>query len=140
MNALAQSGATILLVEDDPDIAQMFSLGLSFAGHEVEIAGDGCDAVDRTRSRRFDLVFLDVQLPQVDGLTTLEFLRSNGPTQDLPVAMLTNSGDESQRRRAHSLGILDWLVKSEITPTELARRATAWTSRMKNAIGGERIH
>ena len=52
MNALAQSGATILLVEDDPDIAQMFSLGLSFAGHEVEIAGDGCHAVDRTRSAR----------------------------------------------------------------------------------------
>jgi two-component system chemotaxis response regulator CheY len=120
--------ATILLVEDEPDIAQMFSLGLSIAGHEVEVAGDGCHAVDRARSKRFDLVFLDVELPRIDGLTTLEFLRSNGPTHDLPVAMLTNSGDETQRRRAHSLGILDWLVKSEITPTELARRATAWTS------------
>jgi two-component system chemotaxis response regulator CheY len=120
--------AAILLVEDEPDFAQMFSLGLSIAGHEVEVAGDGCHAVDRARSKRFDLVFLDVELPRIDGLTTLEFLRSNGPTHDLPVAMLTNSGDETQRRRAHSLGILDWLVKSEITPTELARRATAWTS------------
>jgi DNA-binding response OmpR family regulator len=128
LNALAQSGAAILLVEDDPDIAQMFSLGLSFAGHEVEIAGDGCHAIERTRSRRFDLVFLDVQLPRVDGLTTLEFLRSNGPTQDLPVAMLTNSGDETQRRRARALGILDWLVKSEVTPAELAKRASAWTA------------
>jgi DNA-binding response OmpR family regulator len=128
LNALTQSGAAILLVEDDPDIAQMFSLGLSFAGHEVEIAGDGCHAIERTRSRRFDLVFLDVQLPRVDGLTTLEFLRSNGPTQDLPVAMLTNSGDETQRRRARSLGILDWLVKSEVTPAELAKRASAWTA------------
>jgi len=139
-NDVPPSGAAILLVEDDPDIAQMFSLGLSVAGHEVEIAGDGCHAVERARNKRFDLVFMDVQLPHVDGLTTLEFLRSNGPTQDVPVAMLTNSGDESQRRRARSLGILDWLVKSEITPTELARRATAWTSRVKTAIGGERIH
>jgi DNA-binding response OmpR family regulator len=122
------SGAAILLVEDEPEIAQMFSLGLSIAGHEVEVAGDGCHAVDRARSKRFDLVFLDVELPRIDGLTTLEFLRSNGPTHDLPVAMLTNSGDERQRRRARSLGILDWLVKSEITPTELARRATEWTS------------
>jgi two-component system chemotaxis response regulator CheY len=120
--------AAILLVEDDPDISQMFSLGLSVAGHEVEVAGDGCRAVDRARSKRFDLVFLDVQLPRIDGLRTLEYLRSNGPTHDLPVAMLTNSGDETQRRRAQSLGILDWLVKSEITPAELARRATAWTS------------
>jgi len=132
--------AAILLVEDEPDIAQMFSLGLSIAGHEVEVAGDGCHAVDRARSKRFDLVLLDVELPRIDGLKTLEFLRSNGPTHDLPIAMLTNSGDETQRRRAHSLGILDWLVKSEITPTELARRATAWTSRVKTAIGGERIH
>ena len=132
--------AAILLVEDEPDIAQMFSLGLSIAGHEVEVAGDGCHAVDRARSKRFDLVLLDVELPRIDGLKTLEFLRSNGPTHDLPIAMLTNSGDETQRRRAHSLGILDWLVKSEITPAELARRATAWTSRVKTAIGGEGIH
>ncbi|TMB42088.1 MAG: response regulator, partial [Chloroflexi bacterium] len=110
--------------------AQMFSLGLSIAGHEVEVAGDGCHAVDRARSKRFDLVLLDVELPRIDGLTTLEYLRSNGPTHDLPVAMLTNSGDENKRRKARSLGILDWLVKSEITPTELARRATAWTSRV----------
>ncbi len=122
--------AAILLVEDEPDIAQMFSLGLSIAGHEVEVAGDGCHAVDRARSKRFDLVLLDVELPRIDGLTTLEFLRSNGPTHDLPIAMLTNSGDETQRRRARSLGILDWLLKTEITPTELARRATAWTSRV----------
>ena len=132
--------AAILLVEDEPDIAQMFSLGLSIAGHEVEVAGDGCHAVDRARSKRFDLVLLDVELPRIDGLKTLEFLRSNGPTHDLPIAMLTNSGDETERRRAHSLGILDWLVNSEITPAELARRATAWTSRVKTAIGGERIH
>jgi DNA-binding response OmpR family regulator len=121
--------AAILLVEDDPDMAEMFSLGLSLAGHEVEVAGDGGRAIERARSKRFDLVFLDVQLPRIDGLTTLALLRSNRSTRDLCVAMLTNSGDETLRRRAHSLGILDWLVKSQITPTELARRATAWTSR-----------
>ena len=128
-----ESGAAILLVEDDPDMAQMFTFGLTLAGHEVEVAGDGCRALERVRSKRFDLVFLDVQLPRVDGLTALAFLRSNGSTRDLPVAMLTNSGDETLRRRAHSLGILDWLVKSQITPAELARRATAWTSRKQMA-------
>ena len=132
--------AAILLVEDEPDIAQMFSLGLSLAGHEVEVAGDGCLAVERARSKRFDLVFLDVQLPRIDGITTLEYLRSNGPTHDLPIAMLTNSGDETQREKAHSLGVLDWLVKSQITPTELAKRATAWTSRLKATTAGKQIH
>ena len=135
-----QSGAIILLVEDDPDMAQMLSLGLSFAGHEVEVAGDGCRAVDRALSKPFDLVFLDVELPHIDGLTMLEFLRSNGPTRDLPIAMLTNSGDETLRRRARSLGILDWLVKSDITPRELARRATAWTSHQEVTTVGKQIN
>jgi two-component system chemotaxis response regulator CheY len=132
--------AAILLVEDEPDIAQMFSLGLSLAGHEVEVAGDGCHAVERARSKRFDLVLLDVQLPRIDGITALEYLRSNGPTHDLPIAMLTNSGDDTQREKAHSLGVLDWLVKSQITPTELAKRATAWTSRLKATTAGKQIH
>jgi DNA-binding response OmpR family regulator len=124
----AQSGAAILLVEDDADIAEMYSLGLSVAGHTVEVAADGARAVERARARRFDLVFLDVQLPRIDGLKALALLRSHWSTRRLPVAMLTNSGDEAQRRRARSLGVLDWLVKSHITPAELALRATAWTS------------
>jgi len=66
--------------------------------------------------KRFDVVFLDVQLPGIDGLATLARLRANRSTRDLPVAMLTNSGDETLRRRARSLRILDWLVKSETTP------------------------
>ena len=124
---MKQTGVAILLVEDDPDMAEMFSLGLSFAGHDVEVAGDGGTAFERASQKRFDLVFLDVQLPGIDGLATLARLRANRSTRDLPVAMLTNSGDETLRRRARSLRILDWLVKSETTPSELARRVSAWT-------------
>jgi DNA-binding response OmpR family regulator len=87
---VASSGAAILIVEDDADLAEMFGLGLSSADHMVRVAG-----------------------------------RS---TKELPVAMLTNSNDQALRARAQSLGILDWLVKSDTTPAELARRARAWTS------------
>lgn len=121
--------ASILLVEDDPDLAEMFGLGLSIAGHKVEVAGDGSSAFELANRKRFDLMVLDVQLPRVDGLTTLALLRSNQSTRDLPVAMLTNSSDETLRRRARSLQILDWLIKSETTPGALAGRVTAWTRR-----------
>jgi CheY-like chemotaxis protein len=121
------SGAAVLLVDDDADVAEMFGLGLSIAGHEVEVAGDGGRAIERASQKRFDLVFLDVQLPWIDGLTALARLRTNPSTRDLPVAMLTNVDDEMLRQRARSLRILDWLVKSQTTPTELARRVTAWT-------------
>ncbi|MEA2636913.1 MAG: hypothetical protein QOH92_3680 [Chloroflexota bacterium] len=123
---MKQTGVAILLVEDDPDMAEMFSLGLSFGGYDVEVAGDGGTAFERASQKRFDLVFLDVQLPGIDGLATLARLRANRSTRDLPVAMLTNSGDETLRRRARSLRILDWLVKSEITPAELSRHVSTW--------------
>ena len=124
---MKQTGVAILLVEDDPDMAEMFRLVLSFAVHDVEVMGDGGAAFERASQKRFDVVFLDVQLPGIDGLTTLARLRANRSTRDLPVAMLTNSGDETLRRRARFLRILDWLVKSETTPSELARRVSAWT-------------
>ena len=124
---MKQTGVAILLVEDDPDMAEIFRLGLSFAGHDVEVMGDGGAAFERASQKRFDVVLLDVQLPGIDGLATLALLRANRSTRDLPVAMLTNSGDETLRRRARSLRILDWLVKSETTPSELARRVSAWT-------------
>jgi two-component system chemotaxis response regulator CheY len=126
---VASSGAAILLVEDDADLAEMFGLGLSSAGHAVTVAGDGDTAIDSARRERFDLVLLDVHLPRIDGLTTLAVLRAGRSTKDLPVAMLTNSNDQALRASARSLGILDWLVKSDTTPAELARRARAWTSR-----------
>jgi DNA-binding response OmpR family regulator len=127
-STLAPSGAAILLLEDDADLAGMFGLGLLSADHVVRVAGDGSNAIESARRERFDLVLLDVQLPRIDGLTTLAVLRAGRSTRDLPVAMLTNSNDQALRARARSLGILDWLVKSDTTPAELARRARAWTS------------
>src|SRR5438132_1633942 len=106
---MKQTGVAILLVEDDPDMAEMFSLGLSFAGHDVEVTGDGGAALERASQKRFDVVFLDVQLPGIDGLTTLARLRANRSTRDLPLAMLTNSGDETLRRTPDVLLVLPYV-------------------------------
>jgi len=124
---VTQSGAAILLVEDDADVAEMFGLGLSIAGYKVDIAGDGVSALEQAGQKRFDLVVLDVQLPRINGISALARLRSNTSTRDVRVAMLSNSDDEALRRKARSLGILDWLVKSQTTPTELVGRVSAWT-------------
>lgn len=133
---MKKTGAAILLVEDDADVAEMSGLRLSIAGYTVEVAGDGLSAFRRATQHRLDLVLLDVQRPRVDGVTTLALLRSDSSTRGLPVAMLTNSEDEALRRRATSLGIVDWLVKSQTTPTELSGRISAWT----HAGGEVRLH
>lgn len=118
--------AAILLVEDDPEVAEMFSLGLSISGHNLVIADDGGSPVELARRRRCDLILLDVQLPRIDGLTALSLLRSSPSTRALPVVMLTNSNDVAPRRRAHSLGKTEWVVKSETRPPELGRRVSFW--------------
>ena len=69
-------GAMILLVEDNGEVAERFSLGLSTLGHDVVIADDGAIAVEMVRRRPFDLVLLDVQLPRMGGLSALSLLRS----------------------------------------------------------------
>src|ERR1700737_5428786 len=97
----------------------MFGLGLSSAGHTVRVAGDGGSAIESARRERFDLVLLDVQLPRIDGLTTLAVLRAGRSTRDLPVAMLTNSNDQALRARARPLGILGWVGRAA---TPRARR------------------
>jgi DNA-binding response OmpR family regulator len=101
---VAPSGAAILLVEDDADLAEMFGLGLASAGHAVRVAGDGGTAIESARRERFDLVLLDVQLPRIDGLTTLAVLRAGRSTKDLPVAMLTNSDDQALRAKSPVAG------------------------------------
>lgn len=118
--------AAILLVEDDPEVAEMFSLGLSISGHNVVIADDGGSAVELARRRRCNLILLDVRLPRIDGLTALSRLRSSSSTRALPVVMLTNSNDVALRRRVHSLGKTQWVVKSETRPPEPGRRVSFW--------------
>jgi CheY-like chemotaxis protein len=100
------------------------------AGHEVEVAGDGGPAVERSRRRQFDLVFLDVPLARIDRIITPALLRPTGSTRDLPVAMLTNNGDERLRRRAHPQGIPASFKTSDRHPwrrrrTDRSRRAPA---------------
>jgi DNA-binding response OmpR family regulator len=121
--------ASILIVEDDQAVAEMFGLGLRLAGFDVALAGDSGIAVSLANQARFDLVLLDLQLPTVDGLETLKLFRSQPSTRDLPVVMFTNSGDDAVRLQARNLGITDWVLKSRTTPGELAKRIGAWLAK-----------
>jgi CheY-like chemotaxis protein len=80
-STLAPSGAAILLVEDDADLAGMFGLGLLSADHVVRVAGDGSNAIESARRERFDLVLLDVQLPRIDGSRPSPSFEPVGPLE-----------------------------------------------------------
>ena len=118
---------SILYVEDDAAIADMYNLGLARAGFEMTIAGDWRQGRELLRSRRFDLVLLDIMLPGTDGMEALAEIRSDPTVAQVPVAILSNSEmSPDVHLRATRLGILGWLTKSKSPPPMVARSLRRW--------------
>jgi CheY-like chemotaxis protein len=82
--------------------------------------------LDVARSGLPDIVFLDIQLPKMDGFAVLKGLRADGITQNLPVVILSAYGENELRQRGLQLGALEYLIKSEFTPSSLSRRLDEW--------------
>ena len=113
-------GEKLLLVEDDPAIADVYAFPLRLAGYEVTIAVDGEAALIALEADPPAMMLLDIRLPKLDGLQVLERLRATGST--LPVVVLSNHMDGDTIRRAYALGALEYLIKSQVTPTALRSR------------------
>jgi CheY-like chemotaxis protein len=121
------SRPSILYVEDDASVAEMYSLGLGRAGFNLTIAADWPHGKRLLRSRRFDLVLLDVMLPGPSGMVALEEMRADPAMRDSRVAILSNSELTPEvHEQAMSLGILGWLTKSRTPPPMVARTIRRW--------------
>ncbi len=121
--------ARVLCVDDDPAIRDVLEIALSQAGHKVELAGDGAEALAKARSGRFDLVVLDIGLPEMDGREVCRALRRES---DVPVLFLTAQGDEVDRIVGLELGADDYVVKP-FSPRELTARIGAILKRSTQA-------
>ncbi len=108
----------VLLVEDDPSIREIATLGLEQAGFRVTATGDGGDALARFRQGPFDLVVLDVMLPSVDGLEVCREIRRDSRT---PIVMLSARGDLHDVVVGLELGADDYVTKPFELPELVAR-------------------
>ena len=122
----APDDVRILFVEDDALVAQMYRLKLELDGYSVEIAGDGVAALEQARSMRPDIIFLDIRLPKLDGLSVLERLRADPDTEHTPVVILSNWNEKELVERGVKLGALDHMIKSQTTPARLSQRLAGW--------------
>ena len=125
----APDDVRVLFVEDDASVAQMYRLKLELDGYIVEVAGDGLAALEKVRTDRPDIIFLDIRLPKLDGLGVLEALRSDRSTADIPVVILSNWNEKELVERGVKLGALDHLIKSQTTPARLSQRLADWLKR-----------
>jgi len=108
----------VLVVEDDAPLAATLERVLVAEGHEVEVAGDGAEALRRARVRPPDLAVLDIMLPGADGITVCRRLRE---TAQFPILMLTALGGTEERVKGLDSGADDYLVKPFAYQELLAR-------------------
>src|SRR6185369_12420805 len=101
----------VLVVEDDPDIAELVVRYLEKAGYATSRVASGRDALDAVRSKPPDAMVLDVMLPHMDGLEVCRVLRANERTAAIPIIMLTARAEESERIVGLEIGADDYLAK-----------------------------
>ncbi len=109
----------ILFVEDDDALASVYIARLQGEGMEVRRVANGEDALVAALDFRPDLVLLDVMLPKVSGFEVLDILRNTPDTRNLKVIMLTALSQDSDKQRAESLGVDDYLVKSQVVMADV---------------------
>jgi two-component system, OmpR family, alkaline phosphatase synthesis response regulator PhoP len=119
-----------LIVEDDPDIAQLVARYLEKAGFVVDRAANGREALEAIAVRVPDAMVLDLMLPHVDGLDVCRRVRANDRTAAIPIVMLTARAEESDRIVGLEIGADDYLAKP-FSPNELVARVRALLRRVQ---------
>jgi DNA-binding response OmpR family regulator len=125
----------ILIVDDEPKIAQLAQDYLKQAGFDVTVAYDGRSALAETRAVKPDLIVLDLGLPDLDGLDVTRAMRKES---NVPIIMLTARAEESDKLVGLELGADDYMTKP-FSPKELVARARALFRRLDNAAEGQSV-
>ena len=112
---------TLLIVDDEKRIRELIRKYAVFEGYEVDEAADGMQAVEKCRARRYDLVIMDVMMPELDGFSACREIRK---TSQVPMLMLSARGEEYDRIHGFELGVDDYVVKP-FSPKELMMRVGA---------------
>jgi CheY-like chemotaxis protein len=113
--------ANILIVDDDADARESIALFLRESGHKAVCAPNGREALMVVLERTPDVILLDLLMPEMDGPSFLEVIRSYLRIQSLPVVVLTGLSDSPMIERARSLKVNSILLKGKATPDEILK-------------------
>lgn len=122
----------ILVVDDEARIRSIIRKYAEFEGHTVTEAGDGMEAVHLCRVKKFDIIILDIMMPELDGFSACREIRKTSQT---PVIMLSARGEEYDKINGFESGVDDYVVKP-FSPRELMLRVEAVMKRVKSGAGG----
>lgn len=117
----------ILVVDDEEQIRNIIKKYAAFEGYQVSEAVDGMEAVEICKQKKFDLIIMDVMMPELDGFSACREIRK---TSDTPVLMLSARGEEYDRIHGFEIGVDDYVVKP-FSPRELMMRVQAILKRSR---------
>jgi DNA-binding response OmpR family regulator len=118
----------IAIIEDDQVINQMYRMKFEAAGFEVATASDGEAGLKMAEKFKPEIILLDLQMPHMGGAEALELIRKSTWGAKTPVIILTNLGEEEAPKSLRSLGIHSYIVKADLTPSQVVVR-------VKDALG-----
>ncbi len=111
----------VLLVEDDNNLREIFEMRLQAEGYDTVVAGDGEQALVVAMKEKPDLIIADVMMPRLSGFEMLESLRAAPGMEKTKVVMMTALGQAEDQARGEKLGVIKYLVKSQVTLEDFAR-------------------
>ena len=112
----------ILIIEDEKIISDLLEKKLTREGYRVTITINGIDGLVKMRKDRPDIVLLDIIMPKMGGFEVMEELNKDKTLKDIPVIVISNSGQPVEIDRVKKMGAKDWLVKTEFDPQEVLEK------------------
>ena len=118
----------VLIIEDEEVMINLLERKLSQEGYKVETARDGEEGLGKMKKEKPDLILLDIIMPRKGGFEVMEEMQKDKELKDIPVIVISNSGQPVELDKAKELGAQDWLIKTEFDPQEVIEK-------VKNQIG-----
>lgn len=122
----------ILVVDDELNIRELIKKYAKYEGHEVEDAHNGLEAIEKVKNNHYDIVIMDIMIPELDGFTAVKEIRK---LKNIPVIMLSARGEEYDKIHGFDLGVDDYVVKP-FSPKELMLRVNAILMRYQRVNSG----
>lgn len=107
------------MVEDNQALVDVYTITFKHQNYTIEVARDGEECLQRIKTIKPDIVLLDVMMPNLNGIQTLEKLKADEETKKIPVIMLSNIVETDQETKAKELGAAGYLIKSHMLPMEI---------------------
>jgi len=118
---MKSNNKNVLIIEDDPFIADVYVLKLESEGYDVETAEDGIKGLEALKKKGYDIVLLDILMPNMDGFKVLERIKMTPSLSKVPVVILTNLSQKKDIQKGLELGATDYIIKTKFTPTEVVK-------------------